>query len=63
MKQSLNFYQRKRKLLQEEITEIDLRIETFEKLNESDLVESFKKEKLKLESQLRTVIRKEKELE
>lgn len=63
MEQNLNFYQRKRKLLQEEITEIDLRIEAFEKLNESDLVESFKKEKIKLESQLRTVIRKEKELE
>lgn len=63
MEQNLNFYQRKRKLLQEEIAEIDLRIEAFEKLNESDLVESFKKEKIKLESQLRTVIRKEKELE
>lgn len=63
MEQNLNFYQRKIKLLQEEIAEIDLRIEAFEKLNESDLVESFKKEKIKLESQLRTVIRKEKELE
>lgn len=63
MEQNLNFYQRKIKLLQEEIAEIDLRIEAFEKLNESDLVESFKKEKIKLENQLRTVIRKEKELE
>lgn len=63
MEQNLNFYQRKRKLLQEEIAEMDLRIETFEKLNEFDLVESFKKEKIKLESQLRTVIRKERELE
>lgn len=63
MEQNLNFYQRKRKQLQEEIAEIDLAIETFEKLNEADLFESFKKKKIKFERQLRTVIRKEKELE
>jgi hypothetical protein len=63
MEQNLNFYQRKRKQLQEEIAEIDLAIETFEKLNETDLFESFKKKKIKFERQLRTVIRKEKELE
>nr|DAO22982.1 MAG TPA: hypothetical protein [Caudoviricetes sp.] len=63
MEQNLNFYQRKRKQLQEEIAEIDLAIETFEKLNEVDLFESFKKKKIKFERQLRTVIRKEKELE
>lgn len=63
MEQNLNFYQRKRKQLQEEIAEIDLAIETFKKLNEADLFESFKKKKIKFERQLRTVIRKEKELE
>ena len=63
MEQNLNFYQRKRKQLQEEIAEIDLAIETFEKLNEADLFESFKKKKIKFARLLRTVIRKEKELE
>lgn len=63
MEQDLSFYQRKRRLLQEEIAETDLRIETFEKLNNSELVKSLKKEKLRLESKLQTVIRKEKEFE
>ena len=63
MEQDLSFYQRKRRLLQEEIAETDLRIETFEKLNDSELVKSLKKEKLRLESKLQTVIRKEKEFE